>query len=126
MKVVDFDTFVRLPSGTIFAPYTPCCLLGEMEIKVDGGHPYKSSPCSEGYAFNGTMALSPWLGDASGCLLIPGDTPPASFEIYDGCDVDYRDYKLFLIFEDADVERLIRVLEWARSGCEGPNPGEVF
>ena len=108
MKVVDFDTFVRLPSGTIFAPYTPCCLLGEMEIKVDGGYPYKSSPCFEGYAFNRTMTL------------------PASFEIYDGSDVDYRDYKLFLIFEDADVERLIRVLEWARSGCEGPNPGEVF
>lgn len=80
MKVVDFDTFVRLPSGTIFAPYTP----------------------------------------------FPGDTAPASFKIYDGCNVDYRDHKLFLIFEDADVERLIRVLEWARSGCEGPNPGEVF
>ena len=91
MRVVDFNTFTRLPSGTIFAPYTP----------------------------------SPWLGDDSVCLLSPGDTAPASFEIYDGCDIDYRDYRLFLIFEDADVERLIRVLEWARSGCEGPNLGDM-
>lgn len=124
MKIVDYNTFVRLPAGTIFAPYTPCCLDGDLEIKVDGGHAYESPYLPEGWGFNGTMTLSPWFEDP--CLLLgPGDEAPASFEVYDGSNVDYRDYKMFLIFEDEDVERLIKVLEWARDGCKNPNPGEV-
>lgn len=89
------------------------------------GHAYESPYLPEGWSFNGTMTLSPWFEDP--CLLLgPGDEAPASFEVYDGSNVGYRDYKLFLIFEDSDVERLIKVLEWARHGCKDPNPGEVF
>ena len=124
MKIVDYNTFVRLPAGTIFAPYTTCSLEGELEIKVDGGHAYESPYLPEGWRFNGTMTLSPWFENLS-LLLGPGDEAPASFEVYDGSNVDYQDYKMFLIFEDEDVERLIKVLEWARSGCKDPNPGEV-
>lgn len=124
MKIVDYNTFVRLPAGTVFSPYIPCSLEGDLEIKVDGGHAYESPCFPEGWTFNGTMTLSPWFEDPS-LLLGPGDEAPASFEVYDGSNVDYRDYKMFLIFEDSDVERLIKVLEWARSGCKDPNPGEV-
>jgi hypothetical protein len=124
MKIVDYNTFVRLPAGTVFSPYMPCSLEGDLEIKVDGGHAYEAPCFPEGWYFNGTMTLSPWFEDPS-LLLGLGDEAPASFEVYDGSNVDYRDYKMFLIFEDSDVERLIKVLEWARSGCKDPNPGEV-
>ena len=124
MKLVDFNTFVRLPAGTVFAPYTPCCLDGELEIKVDGGKPFHSFYMLEGHFFNGTMVLSPWLGDPT-FLYEPGDEAPASFEIYDGSNADYMEHELFLIFDENDIDRLIKVLEWAKSGCEGPNPGSM-
>lgn len=37
MRIVDYETFIRMPSGTIFAPWTPCTTLEEPEIKVDHG-----------------------------------------------------------------------------------------
>lgn len=123
MKIVDFETFVRLPAGTIFAPYKPCVLEDRLAIKVDEGKDYITIIGHVVHMFNGVMELQPWLGDS--CLFTPGDQEPASFEIYDGDNNDYLDYKMFLIFEKEDIERLIRVLRWAKNGCVGDNPGEV-
>lgn len=122
MKIVDFETFVRMPAGTIFAPYKPCVLEEGLAIKVDEGSGVKPSWYQYSHSFNGVMSLEPWLGDS--CLFEPGDQEPATFEIYDGDNNDYRDYEMFLIFEEEDVNRLIRVLEWAKGGCVGDNPGE--
>lgn len=127
MKLVDFETFVRLPAGTIFAPYKPCVLEDRLAVKVDEGRD-SVEPVDliyDSHSFNGVMTLEPWLGDCT-CLFEPGDQEPASFEIYDGDNNDYRDYEMFLIFEKEDVDRLIRVLEWAKGGCVGDNPGEVW
>lgn len=125
MKIVDFENFVRLPAGTIFAPYKPCALEDRLAIKVDEGRDWdKSEGYFDSHSFNGVMSLEPWLGDYS-CLFRPGDQEPASFEVYDGDNNDYRDHEMFLIFEEEDVDRLIRVLEWAKGGCIGDNPGEV-
>ena len=124
MKIVNFENFVRLPAGTIFAPYKPCVLEDRLAIKVDEGRDYDPNVYLYPHAFNGVMQLEPWMGDYS-CLFRPGDQEPASFEIYDGDNNDYRDYEMFLIFEEEDVDRLIRVLEWAKGGCAGDNPGEI-
>ena len=123
MKIVDFETFVRMPAGTIFAPYKPCVLEEGLAIKVDEGSGVKLSWYQYSHSFNGVMSLEPWLGDS--CLFEPGDQEPATFEIHDGDNNDYRYYKMFLIFEEEDVDRLIRVLEWAKGGCVGDNPGEI-
>lgn len=40
MRIVDYETFIRMPSGTMFAPWTPCTTLEEPEIKVDHGWKY--------------------------------------------------------------------------------------
>lgn len=58
------------------------------------------------------------MNEESGLWAI-GDRSDASFEIYDGSSTDYMDYKMFLIFEEADIDRMIRVLEWAKNGCVG-------
>lgn len=124
MKLVDFETFVRLPAGTIFAPYKPTCLEDRLAIKVDEGRDWDVSyEYFDFHSFNGVMPLEPWMGDS--CLFRPGDQEPAYFEIYDGDNNDYRDYEMFLIFEEKDVDRLIRVLEWTKGGCIGINPGEI-
>lgn len=121
MKIVGYDEFCRMPAGTIFAPYTPCALEEELAIKTDDGREVSPNSPSFKYtkhSFCGVMPLSPWLGDD--CYLYGiGDQEDASFEIYDGDNADYIDYKMFLVFEESDVDRLIRVLEWAKNGCVG-------
>ena len=64
--------------------------------------------------FNGVMPLEPWNLDS----VFDEESVKASFEIYDGDTNDYCDYKQFLIFEETDIDRLIQVLLWAKSGCK--------
>lgn len=113
MKIVDFETFNRMPAGTIFAPYTPCVLEDRLAIKVDHGREF-DHPRHEKWMFNGVMPLEPWNLDS----VFDEESVKAIFEIYDGDSNDYRDYEQFLIFEEADIDRLIQVLLWAKSGCK--------
>ena len=114
MHIVDFETFNRLPAGTIFAPYTPSVLREGLAIKVDHGREFKDY----GWSFNGVMPLEPWNLDC----VFDEDPIKATFEIYDGATADYMDYEQFLIFDECDVDRLIQVLLWAKHGC----PDELY
>lgn len=121
MRIVNYHDFCRMPAGTVFAPFTPCVLEEGLAIKVDSGEDVpKGHPlydyCS--HTFNGVMPLRPWLGDDCGLWGI-GAQEDASFEIYDGDYNDYHDYKMFLIFEEADIDRMIKALIWAKNGCIG-------
>lgn len=118
MRLVGYDEFCRMPAGTVFAPYEPCVILEELSIKVDEGCEMPSDYEWCRHAFNGVMSLRPWLGDTS--LWKIGDTDEASFEIYDGDNNDYCDYNMFLVFDEADTDRMINALIWAKNGCEGP------
>lgn len=118
MKLVGFDEFCRMPAGTIFAPYEPCILNDELEIKVDPGHPMPPDYPYYKHCFNGVMPLTPWLGDDCRLFHI-GDQQDASFEIYDGDNNDYCDYEMFLVFEEKDIDRMINALVWAKNGCVG-------
>ena len=110
MRLVDFETFNRLPAGTIFAPYTPTVLKEGLAIKVDHGREFKNC----GWLFNGVMPLEPWNLDS----VFDNEQIKATFEIYDGCTNDYCDYKQFLIFDECDIDRLIQVLLWAKGDCK--------
>lgn len=114
MKIVDFKTFNRMPAGTIFAPYKPYVLEDRLAIKVDHGRELNPGFYYLDWAFNGVMPLEPWNLDS----VFDEESVRASFEIYDGDSNDYRDYKHFLIFEECDIDRLIQVLLWAKSGCK--------
>ena len=109
MHLVNFETFNKLPAGTIFAPYIPCVLKERLAIKVSHG-----SAGAFGWCFNGVMPLEPWNLDN-----VFDETPVrATFEIYDGDSNDYRNYKQFLIFDECDIDRLINILKWAKNGCQ--------
>lgn len=110
MHLVDFETFNRLPAGTIFAPYTPSVLEEKLAIKVDHGREFKNC----GWSFNGVMPLEPWNLDC----VVDEEPIKATFEIYDGTTADYMDYEQFLIFDECDIDRLIQVLLWAKGGCK--------
>ena len=119
MKLVNFEEFCKMPAGTIFAPYTPCVLEEELAIKVDEGEDMPESYPYCRHTFNGVMPLQPWMGDAHDNLWNIGDQAPASFEVYDGDNNDYMDYKMFLVFEELDIDRMINALIWAKNGCVG-------
>ena len=118
MKLVNFDDFSRMPAGTIFAPYEPCVLKEELAIKVDPGEEMPEDYPYYRHTFNGVMSLEPWI-TSDDCLFDIGDQADASFAIYDGDNNDYHDYKMFLIFEEKDVDRMINALLWAKNGCVG-------
>ena len=80
-----------------------------MSIKVDHGQEIDGF----GWSFNGVMPLEPWNLDS----VFDEEPVKATFEVYDGASVDYLDYKQFLIFDDCDIDRLVKVLMWAKSGC---------
>lgn len=111
MKIVDYETFIRMPSGTVFAPYSPCALEEELAIKVDEGE-----ETAHGYTFNGVLLLRPWFGEDCKLMSI-GDEAEASFAIFDGDNNDYKCYKMFIVFDWVDLDKLIKVLEWAKNGC---------
>lgn len=121
MKIVNYEEFVRMPAGTIFAPFEPCVFTEEFAVKTDAGEerdiPYTAlCPGGRMWTFNGVMPLRPWLGEFDGFL---GAQEDAEYAIYDGCHNDYDKKSMFAILEEQDVKKLIKVLEWALKGCEG-------
>ena len=116
MKIVDYDTFIRMPAGTIFAPYKPCMFVDRFQIKVDGGWAdtnYKGEPC---WFFNGTMPLEPYFIDADHYSFGTG-TFETEMSVYDGDSTDAKEYELFAVMERHEVIRLILALRWALNGC---------
>lgn len=120
MLIVDYDTFVRMPAGTIFAPYQPCVYDGTFEIKVDEGHEYASIfDGKQHYMFNGTMPLEPWfVGDNSDWPFKTGKYE-TEMVTYDGDSNDAAAHKMFAVMEPHEVKELIRALHWALDGCPG-------
>ena len=118
MLIVDYETFVRMPAGTIFAPYTPCVYEEGFEIKVDGGQEYEDPYThTKKWGFDGTMPLEPWL-DSFTAPTGYGQWD-VDFEIYDGDSTDAADYKMFAVLEPHEIMNLINVLLWAANGCIG-------
>lgn len=114
MKLVDFDTFCRMPAGTIFAPYEPCYLCDGLIIKVDAGETLPNGV----HCFDGTMPLHPDIDDWSDLHDI-GDEVEGEFITTDGSNVDYMQFNMFLILDEREIDELISVLQWAKNGCKG-------
>lgn len=116
MRIVDYNTFIRMPAGTIFAPFKRCVFLDHLEVKVDHGY-YLTNHKGDGrWVFNGTMPLEPWNKED---LYEDGESVKATFEVYDGDSNDASMYDWFCVFEPDDIDELIKVLHWAKDGCPG-------
>lgn len=108
MLIVKREEFVKMPAGTIFAPWRPNCFMGIFEIKVDAGRFYPDY----GWVYAGTMPLEPWLEDS----VCPGQND-VDFQVYDGDQNDVAEYEYIAVLERKDIENLIGKLQWALSGC---------
>lgn len=119
MKIVDYETFIRMPAGTIFAPWTPCAMRDDPEIKIDPGRDYNGR-----WIFNGTCHVVPQPVEGAGFDY--EENVESEFWYYDGDSNDAKAYKMFLIFEKQDIENMIKVLEWAKNGCLGTDDPNVM
>ena len=128
MKIVDYDTFVRMPKGTIFAPWTPRVMLADPEIKIDPGREWlvydQNGKKKMTWGYNGTCQIIPHVVMDDGFDYGPVKT---DFFFHDGDSNDTAEYKMFLIFEEEDIDNMIKVLEWAKKGCPGTDdPNEML
>ena len=112
MKIVSYDEFVRLPSGSVFCPYTPCFFHSPFQIKVDKGKEYAGE-----YIFNGTMPLEPWFSVEDEFPDCVGNYE-TEMTITDDSSVDFDKDCLFAVLEKQEVENLIDALKWALNGCD--------
>ena len=126
MRLVGYEEFCRMPAGTVFAPYEPCVLKGDLAIKVDGGgeSEWSWTMMDTRYYFNGVMPLVPDMGPDH-LLFEVGERCDASFITCDTTNFDYDENDKFLVFEEGDIDRMINALLWAKSGCEGPSNAYV-
>lgn len=117
MKIVNKEQMAEMPNGTVFRLYTPNMLYDE--LYVISGH-YEDD---DGTPFmNGVIPVCPFFGyEQEGYVGRPSDT-----SYYTDCwstDVSLADYdndQLFAVFSKAEVVRMIHVLSYGLSGCEGP------
>ena len=112
MKIVTYDEFIRLPSGSVFCPYTPCYFHSPFQIKVDKGKEYKY-----GYIFNGTMPLEPWFSVEDEFPDCVGNYE-TEMVVTDNSSVDFDKDCLFAVLEKHEVERIIDALKWAIGECK--------
>ena len=50
----------------------------------------------------------------------------SEFFYYDGDSTDASEYKMFLIYEEEDINNIIKILEWAKKGCLGDGPEQAL
>lgn len=117
MKLVDFETFSRMPAGTIFAPYRPCCIFEYFAIKSDNGFLRLGNDPKTSHFFEHVIPLVPSFKDTKNFNKV-GDTMPIRFEDCHNNNFDYMDYDMFLILEEIDINAMIRMLIWAKGGCK--------
>lgn len=125
MKIVDYETFIRMPAGTIFAPWEPCVMKNEPEIKVDHGYEIlieSGERIKKIWSFNGTCPIMPRPVEGEGFGF--GEVE-SEFWYYDGDSNDAKNYEMFLIFEEKDIDNMIKVLQWAKDGCPGRDPNAI-
>lgn len=119
MKIVDYETFIRMPAGTIFAEFEPWIFKSDWEIKVDHGHEYIDAWAKvKQWGYNGTMQIIPWFKDELPQYdPVYGTYETEMFE-YDGSSADVHGTKYFAVLEPHEVKMMIRALEWALDGCK--------
>jgi hypothetical protein len=104
MKIVDYDTFIKMPAGTLYAEYTPC-VFGETLIKQNTLNEGKDWLYLE--LVGNPDTDSEW---SAGCEAMEKgeDLPPDTSLCRDGM-FDYS--RRFLVYNRDDVENMIETLK---------------
>ena len=117
MIIVDFHDFIRMPAGTVYAPYEPC-VFGDFAIKTDTGYEVIGYDGKRYWDFLGSMPLHPNFADDDHVAFDKG-VYETEMSVYDTAACDFDEEELFAVLEPHEVKRLINSLYWALEGCPG-------
>ena len=118
MTILNKTQFAETPIGTVFCTFEPDILSEKIYVKSDY-RTYNGKP-----TFDGVIPLCPYFetqeyeDDYDGK---PDPNRPYFTECFstDTALHDFDDDTLFAVFSRAEVRRMIDVLTFALSGCEG-------
>lgn len=142
MKIVDYETFIRMPAGTVFCTWNSDTHYQEQkwEIKIDEGWTigYDDSnsddwvgkintmlkmcgiePNDDEWEFNGVCPLEFCAieGLEDGCYLSPltvGEYETEELCVWDTSSADYEKDQLFCVLNIKELDDMIGWLQWAR------------
>lgn len=106
MRIVDAETFLKLPSGTVYALYKPYCFDEQLRIKAQTWHP----------DFVYTTLIGAIESEGGGDCLRQferaecGESIPMDFDGY-GRDGSMDMTRKYAIYEKEDIENLIDRLQ---------------
>lgn len=102
MKIINRETFLKMPAGTLFAKYEPC-LFDQLCIKGETwGNDFLVQQITSAIDVNDSGEFGDALQDSE----LSGSSIPMDFEC-EGRDGCFDDDQLFAIFEIADTCGLI-------------------
>lgn len=119
MKILNKEQFAKTPIGTVFCTFVPCILSENIYVKTSYFLGRDGKP-----SFNGVIPLCPYF-ETSETDSDYIDKPDEKTSYYTECwstDTalhDFDDNTLFAVFSKAEVRRMIDVLTYALSDCEG-------
>ena len=116
MKIVNRNTFIQMPAGTLFMKYAPCHF-GPLCIKGDSiifDLPVFSGACPNDFYVQDLNTVKANSSDEEFDILDSAEQFGNSFELW--FDIEERDGmfdqdQLFAVYERSDVEALIFTLQ---------------
>jgi len=118
MKILNKEQFAKTPVGTVFCEFEPTILDGDIYVKSDF-RVYNGKP-----TFNGAIPLCPYFETQEYEDNYQGH-PDENITYYTQCNsidtalCDFEDDQLFAVFSKSEIRRMIDVLTFALSDCEG-------
>ena len=115
MKIVNRETFLALPAGTLYATYQPC-IFGDLMIKDESVEDASGKPIDFWKQelipwFETSRDSGAWI-DALTSIEAGGQSPVFDFD-YPSRDGLFEESQLFAVFEKRDVEALLARLNQA-------------
>lgn len=116
MKIVDRETFLKLPEGTVYSEFNPCvfgelCIKGEsIGSEENGFGSWCYQPIADAVETNGPGDIGGQLFDLTEDSLANGTSMKMDFDCSQR-DGFYDEDQLFAVWERQDVEALIARLQ---------------
>lgn len=111
MKLVDFETLKKLPSGTIFAEYADFYVNSPLAIKVNEGKDFYRQDSDTTYSpvwLHGFIYLC-LFGESIKNLFEIGDKQALSFKMCEEEHYSKDKFQKYLILDEDDIDRVIDI-----------------
>lgn len=106
MKLVNYNEFIKMPTGTVFCEFEPC-IRGELKVKGDSIEDFDYIEMELRGEFKSDKDQDPFI---DGCdRLVKGENLRADFDTF-GRDGLFDKTRQYIVYDKQDVKELITFL----------------